>query len=114
MELKLESLRQNNPFFVVLTEDLNPKPKTWFCHDKSSHKVNPIENVTTQFGLQEIIKEPTHISNTSSSCIELMFTSQTSLITDSGVQPSLHPNYHHHIYDFIPHEINICDGKDPP
>ena len=54
-------------------------------HDKSSHQGNAIENVRVQFGLQQIIKEPTHISNTSSSWIGLIFTSQPDLITDSGV-----------------------------
>ena len=45
--------------------------------------------------MQQIIKEPTHISNTSSSCIDLIFTSQPNLITGSGVHSSLHSNCHH-------------------
>ena len=69
--------------------------KNWFSLDKSSHEGNEIENVTAQFGLQQIIKEPTHISNTSSSCIDLIFTSQPNLVTDSGIHSSLHPNCHH-------------------
>ena len=40
--------------------------------------------------MKQIIKEPTHISNTSSSCIELIFRSQPNLITDSGVYPPLY------------------------
>ena len=72
LELNLGSLCQNNPFLVVLIADLNNKSKIWYCHDKSSHKGNTIENVTAQFGLQQTIKEPTHISNTSSSCIDLI------------------------------------------
>ena len=38
--------------------------KIWCSHDKTSHEGNKIENVTAQFGLQQIIKEPTHIANT--------------------------------------------------
>ena len=56
-----------------------------------------MENVTAQFDLQQVIKEPKHVSNTSSSCIDLIFTSQPNLITDSGVHSSLHPNCHHQI-----------------
>ena len=37
---------------------------------------NAIENVTAEFGLQQIIKDPTQTSNPSSSCIDLIFTSQ--------------------------------------
>ena len=47
--------------------------------------------------MQQIIKEPVHITNTSSSSIDLIFTSQPNLITDSGVQSSLHANCHHQI-----------------
>ena len=60
-------------------------------------KGNEIEDVTAQFRLQQIIKEPTHISNPSSSCIDLIFSSQPSLITDSGVHSSMHSNCHHQI-----------------
>ena len=67
LELNLETLCQSNPFLIVLIADLNAKSKKWYSHDKTSHEGNKIENVTAQFGLQEIIKEPTHISNTSSS-----------------------------------------------
>ena len=93
----MDILCQNNPFLIVLIEDLNAKSKNWYCHDKSSHEGNAIENVTAQFGLQQIINEPTHISNTSSSCIDLIFMSQPNLVTDPGVHSSLHPNCHHQI-----------------
>ena len=73
----------------------NAKSKKIFCHDKSSHEGNAIKNVTIPFGLQQIIKEDTHISNTLSSCIDLIFTSQPNLITGSGVHSSLHSNNHH-------------------
>ena len=97
LELNLETLCQNNPFLIVLIGDLNAKSKNWYSHDKISHKGNEIENVTAQFGLQQLVKEPTHISNNSSSCMDLIFTSQPNLITDSGVHSSLHPNCHHQI-----------------
>ena len=69
----------------MLIRDLNAKSKNWSSHDKSSHEGNEIKNVTAEFGLQQIIKKPTHILNTSSSCIDLIFTYQPNLITDPGV-----------------------------
>ena len=47
--------------------------------------------------MQQIIEEPTHISNTLSSCIDLLFTFQSNLITDSGAYSLLHSNCHHQI-----------------
>ena len=97
LELNFETLCQYNSFLIVPIGDLNTKSINWYCHDKSSHEGNAIENVTAQFGLEQIINEPTHISYTSLSCIDLIFTSQPNLITDSGVHSSLHPNCHHQI-----------------
>ena len=91
--------------------DLNVKSKNWYCHDKSSHEENAIKNATAQFGLQQIIKEPTHISNTSSSCVDLLFTSQPNLVTNSGVHSSVHPNCHHQIV-FV--KLNLYTVYSPP
>ena len=44
-----------------------------------------------------MINEPTHILESSSSCIDLICTSQPNLITGSSVHSSLHPNSHHQI-----------------
>ena len=53
--------------------------------------------MTSQFGLSQTIKEATHILESSSSCIDLIFTTQPNLVVESGVHPSLHPNCHHQI-----------------
>ena len=44
-----------------------------------------------------MINEPTHILELSASCIDLIFTAQPNLITESGARPFLHPNSHHQI-----------------
>ena len=56
-----------------------------------------IDGVTSQFGLHQIIKKPTHFIGDSSSCIDLNLTIQPNLVTESGVHSSLHANCHHHI-----------------
>ena len=56
-----------------------------------------IENISSQFALHQVINEPTHILETSSSCIDLIFTSQPNLIIESGVHLFLHSNSHHQI-----------------
>ena len=55
------------------------------------------DTLTSLNDLQQIIKKLTHNSNTSSSCIDLFFTSQPKLIMNSGVLASLHANFHHQI-----------------
>ena len=56
-----------------------------------------MENLFSQFSLSQVINEPTHISQNFNSCIDLPFTNQQNLITDSGIHPSLHSNCHHQI-----------------
>ena len=50
--------------------------------------------MTFHYGLTQIINEPTHILEDSSSCIDLVFTSQSSMVLDSGVHFLLNPNSH--------------------
>ena len=65
--------------------------------DSTNFEGITIENVTSQFGLSQIIKEATHLLESSSSCIDLIFTTQPNLVVESGVHSSLHPNCHHQI-----------------
>ena len=82
---------------VVAIESFNAESNKWLCQDKSTLEGNVIDNIISPFRLYQVIKEPTHILNTSSSCIDLIFTSLPNLTIDSGVHSSLHPNCNHQI-----------------
>ena len=97
LELNPESVVQNNPFLVVILDDFNVKSSNWCKNDITTTEGKTIENISSQFGLHQMINEPTRILESSSSCINLIFTSQPNLITESGVHPSLHPNSNHQI-----------------
>lgn len=83
LELNLESSLQTNPFVVTVLGDFNAKLNNWFQHDHSTPEGISIDNIVTQYGLHQVINEPTHILETSSSCIDLIFTSQPNLIAES-------------------------------
>ena len=51
--------------------DFNAKSSKWHCQDKSTFEGNAIDNITSQFGLWQVIKEPAHLLNISCSCIDL-------------------------------------------
>ena len=97
LEMNLETLAQRNPFLMVVIVDFNAKSKHLCSQDSTNFEGISIENVTSQFGLNQIIKEATHILETSSSCIDPIFTTQPNLMVESGVLQSLHPNCHHQI-----------------
>ena len=55
--------------------DFNVESSNWFGQDKTSFEGDAIENFTSPFRLHQVIKEPTHTLDTSSSCTDLIFTS---------------------------------------
>ena len=83
----------------------------WYKHDKTSYEGSKIDAIISQFGLQQLIKEPIHILKDSSPCIDLLFTSQPNLVMESGVHSSLHQNCHHQI---IYAKINFKVFYPPP
>ena len=80
---------------MVPLDDFNAKCTNCYKHDKTSFEGIAIENISSQGALYQVINEPANISENSSSCIDLIFTSQPNLITEPGVHPSLHRNCHH-------------------
>ena len=96
-EITLDLVSKKNPLLIVILGDFNAKLSRWHDKDSSTSEGILIENITSQFGLHQIINEPTHMLENSPSCIDLIFTSQSNLSVESGSQPSLHPNYHHQI-----------------
>ena len=86
-----------NPFFVLVTGNFDGRaPKCW-RNDMTTIDGTKVDLITTSYGFSQIISDPIHILPNSSSCIDLIFTNQPNLVINSGVQPSLHLNYHHQI-----------------
>ena len=96
-QLSLDKISNQIPFLMVVVGDFNTKSSNWYKHDKTTYEGSKTDAVNLQFGLQQLIKEPTHILGNSSSCNDLIFTSHPSLVLQSGVHPSLHSNCHHQI-----------------
>ena len=56
-----------------------------------------IDSIANRYNLNQLIQEPTHIHNSLSSCIDLLFTSQPTIVMESGIHSSLHSYCHHQI-----------------
>ena len=96
-ELTLDAFSATNPFLTVAIGDFNAKSSNWYTGDTTTFEGSKIEAITSQFGLQQIINEPTHIQGKSVSCIDLFFSSYPNLLMSSGIHSSLHQNCHHQI-----------------
>ena len=96
-EKLLQEINTFKPDFSLILGDFNARSKSWWKNDINTIEGTKLDSVTTSYGLQQLITQPTHLLADSSSCIDLIFTDQPSLIVDCGVHPSLHPNCHHQI-----------------
>ena len=65
-----------------------------------------LENLTSLYGMKQLISVPTHILQQSSSCINLIFFNKANVVIDFGNHPSLHLNCHHQV-KFCKHNLKI-------
>ena len=56
----------------------------WYKGNKSTASRSKLEIMTTHYGLIQIINKSTNILEDSSSCLDIVFTSQSRMIRDSG------------------------------
>ena len=67
----------------------------WCPSDKDSKSGQDIDTFTTTFGYTQMIGEPVHIMNDKSSCIDLLFTTNSKLLYD--VEQTIYNKCHHNI-----------------
>ena len=88
------------PDFSIILGNFNARSNSWWIGDIEASEGSRINALTTSYGFQQLISEPTHILNNSSSCIDLIFTDEPNLVINSGTHLSLHLNCHHKITHF--------------
>ena len=85
-----------NPLLIVAIVDFSAKSSNWYTGDTTTFEGSEIEAITSQFGLQQIINDLTHIQGKSVACIDLIF-SQPKLVMTSGIHSSLSQTCHRQI-----------------
>ena len=93
LELSIDHVAGKSPYMVVVLANTNTEGLK-------------IDILTVSFDFSQIINEPTLILSNSSSCIDLIFTSQPNLVIESGVHSSLHANFHHQT-TYVKFNLNI-------
>ena len=91
--------------------DFNAKSSNWSSNNTTTAEGAQLDYLTSLYGMKQVITEPTHILENSSSCIDLIFSNQPNLIMDSGVHPTLHSKCHHQI---IYAKLNLKIEYPPP
>ena len=61
-------------FLILTIGDFNAKATNWHKSNKTTYEGLKINAFASQFGLQQLINELTHLTGNSSSCIAFIFT----------------------------------------
>ena len=93
----MSNINDLNPAFSAITGDFNARLPQWWALDKEYNEDHEISFLTSSAGYSQLIDQPTHITKESSSCIDLIFTSNPSFISASGVELSLYEKCHHNL-----------------
>ena len=107
----LNNINDHIPSCSVIVDDFNAKCSKWYPLDKNNAAGETRQTYTTTAGYSQLIDQRTHCVNGSSSCIDLIFTSNTNLVTDFGVDPTLYKTCHHNL---IFGKINFDIPLTPP
>ena len=97
LEQTIVNINNGNPYISIFLGDFNARNTNWWEGDTDNCHGLDLDEITSHYGLEQIINSPTHIPPNSASCIDLLFTSQSNLVTESGVHASLSPRCHHQI-----------------
>ena len=69
LELNLDKIANKSPYLLVVLGHFSVKSSNWYKHENITYESSKIDTITPQFGLQQLIKEPTHILTYLCSCL---------------------------------------------
>ena len=91
------NINNSNPYITIFIGYFNARNTFWCDSDIINTEGLDLSELSSHHNLHQLINTPTHILPNSESCIDLLFTSQPNLISESGVHASLFPRCHHQI-----------------
>ena len=97
LNLLLTNINNNLPACSIVIGDFNAECSKWSSSDKNNTAGLEIDNITTTAGYSQLINKPTHFINGTSSCVDLIFSSNVSFIRNYGIEQSIYEKCHHNI-----------------
>ena len=101
----LSGVNDQQPTCSVLAGDFNVELTKWCPSDKDKKAGQDIDTFTATSGYIQMMGQPTHIINDKSSCIDLLFTTNSKLLCDVGVEQTTYSKCQHIIYGSL--NLNI-------
>ena len=109
--LLLSNINDNHPTCSILIGDFNAKSSRCCNSDKSIRASEELDSITKSAGYSQLINQPTHFVNKTSSCINLIFSSDLNITKNCGIEKTIHEKCHH---DIIYGTLNLNVPLPPP
>ena len=93
----LSNINGNRPTCSILIGDFNKKCSIWCYSDKSNRTGIELDNITTSADYSQLINEPTHFINKTSSWIDLIFSLYLNITSNCGIEKAIHEKCCHNI-----------------
>ena len=100
-DILLNNINDKLPLCSIVTGDFNARCSRWWKNDITNLQGQELDSLTLSAGYNQIIDKPTHVLNTSMSCIDLIFCINQSVISNHGVDVSIFDKCHNIIYGKI-------------
>ena len=109
LELTVGNIQAKKPDCIIITGDFNCRTQQWWSGDIEDPHGTVLDDLIQRKNLSQLTDEPTHVINDSSSCIDLIITSQPcfllsmlytlhylkTVITKSFMGNSIYQSHHH-------------------
>ena len=96
-DLLLSNINDLHPTCSIALGDFNAKYSKSCASDKNNSVVIELDNITMTSGYNQVIDKTTHYINESSSCVDLIFSSNVNIMKNCGVEQSLYKSCHRNI-----------------
>ena len=97
----MSNINDERPLASIIRGDFNARSKNWWSQEITNSQGSRIDTLTSTSGYHQLINLPTHMTNTSSSCIDL------NLITEFVIEKSLYADICHHSIVFGKMNLNV-------
>ena len=92
LDLFISNINDKYPTYSILIGNFDAKSSKWCNSDRSNRAGIDLHNITTSAGYSQLINEPTHFINKTSSCIDLIFSSDLNITRNCGIEKAIHEN----------------------
>ena len=86
-----------NSYASIFVGDFNAHNRSWWNGDRTDSIGSKLEKIFLDNSLNQLVREPMHLSDKFSSCIELTVTRHPNIFAKCYILPSIYENCHHQI-----------------